>query len=351
MRVRSLPFLVVETDSGVVLKRGSTELIVQGESALEAVLLILTTTTAPGQSVDEICDVFAAPDRPAIRSLLADMLQKRLLVPADSLPAAHEIEETQEDIFYWSGNAVREEVVKRLSEPGLIIVGVNRTSLQICRSLFAMGVTKMHLVDDPALRNPELFDIHGEIRTTVIEDGVSLISKEECAVLDPRPRCLLATSDVGGSTILLSWNAWCVQRSIPFFPVYVRDMVGYIGPLVVPGETACLFCLRARYNAHLTDARTRQQIDEALSRGHSIAAIHPSMIQMAAATTVFELCHFFGQLPSPRPGRLITINLPAGSTESKHILKIPRCAVCSTLTRKASVQLRKLTPLPESDEI
>ena len=84
-----------------------------------------------------------------------------------------------------------------------------------------------------------------------------------------------------------------------------------------------------------------------MPRGQSIAAIHPSMIPILAETAVFELCHFYGALSKPRPGRLIVVDLPRGVTESKYVLKIPRCPVCSPMVAASSVQIRKLTPLPE----
>jgi hypothetical protein len=71
------------------------------------------------------------------------------------------------------------------------------------------------------------------------------------------------------------------------------------------------------------------------------------MINILAETTVFELVHFYGSMAEPRPGRLVVIDLTGGKTESKRVLKIPRCPVCSSAVHTAGVQIRKLSPLPE----
>ena len=157
---------------------------------------------------------------------------------------------------------------------------------------------------------------------------------------------MIATSDFGGQALLLKWNQFCIENKISLFPVYLQDMIGYAGPLIIPGETACLHCLRQRQNSNLQEVDLRNVIEKNATDGQSVAAIHPSVIGILAHTTVFELTHFFGELPFPRPGRLIRVDLMAGITQSQLVLKIPRCAVCSTLNTTADVQLKKMTPMP-----
>jgi hypothetical protein len=102
-----------------------------------------------------------------------------------------------------------------------------------------------------------------------------------------------------------------------------------------------------RQNAHLHDADLEREKEEHLLRGESIAAIHPSMINVVAETTVYELCHFIGGLPEPRPGRQIRIDMARGVTEQKKVLKIPRCPVCSSMVTTGAIQLEKSSPMPE----
>lgn len=343
---RSLPFLVAETQGGVVLKRGTTQILIEGESALETILLILVGTTDDGQTKAEICVQFPEPDRQAIRDLLDDMIAKRLLIPAHDADNPEQ-PETNEDLFYWTANRQRSEVAQTLSGLDLTIIGVNRLSLAISRSLNNMGVTNISVADDPLLRNLEFFDAEGNLAVDAFEGTAKVCSSVQLLESGLTAKCLLAASEFGSQAALLPWNEECVNRGIHFMPVYLMDMTGYAGPLVVPGETACLQCLRMRQNAHLQDAPVVRDMEEHLQRGQAVVPIHPSMIAILAESVVFELCHFYGKLSEPRPGRLITIDLPRGKTQSRRVLKIPRCPVCSPLIHTSTVQIRKLTPLPE----
>jgi thiazole/oxazole-forming peptide maturase SagC family component len=210
-----------------------------------------------------------------------------------------------------------------------------------------MGVKDILVLDDPLLRNTRYFTKAGKIRSNMFDAGTSIVSWKHFLNNEINTRCIIATSEFGGQGCLLPWNAWAIRHGSMFAPVYLQDMVGYLGPLVIPGETACLHCLRMRQNAHLHDAAFEREKEENLLRGESIAAIHPAMITVVAETVVFELCHFFGALPGPRPGRHIKIDMTRAVTAQKLVLKIPRCPVCSNLVTSGTIQLEKPSPIPE----
>jgi molybdopterin-synthase adenylyltransferase len=35
------------------------------------------------------------------------------------------------------------------------------------------------------------------------------------------------------------WNDFCVRNDHAFLPIVLRDLIGYVGPLVIPHKTAC----------------------------------------------------------------------------------------------------------------
>jgi thiazole/oxazole-forming peptide maturase SagC family component len=280
-------------------------------------------------------------------NLLQEMIAKRLLITADSDYDMSE-EESNEDVFYWTADSTRSDVLKAISDLQIAIIGINKISQKINQSLHSMGVTGLSMIDDPALRNLEFYDDQGQILPEAFGCGEVIADAQE--FLDNstgETRCVIATSEFGGQSFLLPWNEECVRRKKHFMPVWLKDMIGYVGPHVLPEESACLQCLFTRQNAHLHNPELLRQMDAQMQRGQSIAAIHPAMLSIVSETAVFELCHFYGGLPQLRPGRLVTINLPAGRTESKQVLKIPRCPICSPLVTRASVQIRKLTALPD----
>lgn len=345
-RLHSLPFLIVEASDGIILKRGPTEIHVQGDYAQETVLLILTATSGKGQSPEEICLQFSKPDRDQVMGLLKEMSAKKLLIPADTTRDSLAYE-SNEDVFYWTAGTSQAAVIRVLTDLGISICGINRLTREICKSLGILGVSNISVIDDPMLRNTEFFTDQGNIIPERFDVAAELVPMQDFFESENSSQCLLASSDFGGQSLLLPWNEICVRQNVHFMPVYLQDMIGYIGPLVIPGDTACLQCVRMRQNAHLENRELARQSEGDMQRGQSIAAIHPSMITILAETAVFELCHFYGALSKPRPGRLIVINLPEGLTESKYVLKIPRCPVCSTLVGASTVQIRKLTQLTD----
>ncbi len=346
IQYRSLPFQVLERPGGVVLKRGTEQLLIEGELALESILLLLSVTSGTSATEDEICSKFAQPDHPNVRRLIELLYQKRFLVAADRIPG--DLSEDNADIFYWQHDRTRQSIVDKLSELSIAIAGINPLTHHIHASLTAMGVTNICLMDDPLLRSHSFFkddQINPQAWTGSLPAIIPAQQREE-ALKDHRAKCLIAATAYGGQVLLLEWNRLCIDKQIDFMPVNLQDMIGYAGPLVIPDKTACLQCLRMRQNAHLHDVDLERLAEQHAHRGQSIAAIHPSMITVLADTAVFELTHFYGNLADPRPGRLIRIDLAAGTTDAFPVLKIPRCPVCSKLNKMAAVKTRKLNPMP-----
>src|SRR4029077_6600279 len=140
-----------------------------------------------------------------------------------------------------------------------------------------------------------------------------------------RVTCIVATSDFGGQQVLLPWNAFCVERGVHFLPVTLQDIVGYIGPLVIPEETACLACLRAGQNGNVIQADEKRIAETDAREGQHVIAAHPAMLSTLADIAAFELHRFYAGLPLWKAGRLIEVNLVATSMTSRKVFKAPRC--------------------------
>jgi thiazole/oxazole-forming peptide maturase SagC family component len=346
MLIKAFPFQVIDYPEGVILKRGLDQIVISGEGALEKVLLLLTHTSGKTASIEEICNSFAVPDRPGVTQLIQELLKKGFLSPAEH--SSDSLSKSQSDIFYEHYGVQQSHIIENLSQLSILLIGINSLSQSIYTNLVKQGVNNVSLLDDPILRNKHYIDSEGKLNEEISPSLSSQIidknSFQEHLASKP-PRCIIACSDFGGQALLLNWNRFCIQNRIDFLPVYLQDMIGYLGPLIIPGETACLNCVRQRQNSHLRDLEIRNLIEINAAKGQSIAAIHPSAIGVLAHTAVFELMHYYGKMPAPRPGRLIRVNLTQGITESKRVLKIPRCPVCSKLTETGEIQTDRLNPL------
>src|SRR5262249_28500620 len=98
-RLRPVPFRIVRTAEGVVLKRAATEISIVGEGAA-AFVEVLVAAASIGATRDEICEQFPVPERPFAAELVDQLVASRLLqdAPAAGDPSARE---DHVDLLYW----------------------------------------------------------------------------------------------------------------------------------------------------------------------------------------------------------------------------------------------------------
>src|SRR5262249_19538550 len=185
------------------------------------------------------------------------------------------------------------------------VLGVNSVSRHLVLSLLASGMDRVPVIDYRLLCNLRFFDDDGRLSTPEWPPPLPAPAdyREWAAELDPEALdCLIATSDFGGLQLMRPWNEFCVQHRIRFFPVVLQDLIGYIGPLVVPGETACFECVRARQNAHFDDPKLARAPEGVAFEGQAVAGYHPAMAAALGSIAAFELGRFYGGgAPPPAP--------------------------------------------------
>ena len=352
-RLRALRVQLIELDDGVLVKRGRVEFRVGGPRAAEVVQLLLLTAL-DGATRAELCEPFAGPDRPAVERLIGELEARRILVPADEQRAAAggtpAGEETTNDVFAWHFGETGEALAERLSARRISIMGVNAVSRQLAASLTAGGVHGIEVVDYPLLANLRMFDDRGlPDPQGWAQAGVTPVPYEQwLAAEDPeRPTTLVATTDFGGLQVLRWWNEQAVRRDWHFLPVALKDLVGYVGPLVVPGETACYECLRARQNSHLDDPELRRAGEAVAFEGQAATGFHPAMASILGDIAAMELVKFYSGWLVPRlAGSVVEVNLLATAMTARKVLRVPRCGVCGSSRRRPAVSLDKQALMP-----
>lgn len=339
--LRALPVQLVETSDGVVLKRGLSILRIDGEGAAEVVSTLLDHAQEP-RTREELRGAFAPDVHDAVDDLVEKLSQRRILVawdgPLDGQPPAPD----GLDIFYWNFGAKPELVAERLGSARLTVLGINQVSLSLVEALADGGVSDVTVVDYHLLRNVSFFDDSGALRTTRWNESaqppVSYRRWADDVRTDER-RFIIATSDFGATPAIRHWNRFCVDNGWGFLPVILQDLVGYVGPLVIPGETACYECLRARQNSHMTDPTAARAPETRGFEDQRLAGSHPSMARVSGELAAMEVLKFHGKLPMWRVGTMIEMNLMAPSLAVRKVLKVPRCTVCGPTRLRAPVAL------------
>ena len=144
---------------------------------------------------------------------------------------------------------------------------------------------------------------------------------------------------------LRAWNELLLERELPFLPVVIDDLVAYVGPLVVPHQTACFECFLRRRYSNLDEAVAREAV-ELRQEGALVVALHPAISAVAAGAAALELSKFFLPWHSARQaGYLLTFNLLASRAGRHRVLRVPRCPACGSLKARppGSVSRVRLT--------
>jgi len=340
-RLRAVLVQLVEVPGGVLLKRGCAEMNVEGEGAKAIVEFLLGRAASAPATRQELADGVPPSMREAVTDLIDQLRQRRILIAEDE--PVEEAPEGPLDVLYWHFGARAADVVDRLSSRRIAVLGVNSVSRQLLIALARGGTPNVTAVDYPLLRNVSLFDTAGGLSpddwpaAIAVSPFESWWEQEQDGLFD----CLVATSDFGGMHLLRRWNEFCVDRGIHFLPVVLQNLIGYVGPLVVPGETACFECLRARQNANFDDPEAQRAVEPAAFEGQSVVAFHPSMASILGDLAAMELTKFYsGVIPTWRVGALVEVNLLQPSITTRNVLRIPRCSVCSPLKTRSPVSTR-----------
>ena len=329
---------MIPTPDGVILKRGTTEVAISGTGAAGAVDE-LVKRVGQGSTRAALCAEFDPEDRPAIEALIDSLLASRLFrTGSESDPPDRD--ESNLDVWYWQFEQTRAERSRAMATITTVLVGNNAITRRIRQTLLAADGPAPWLVDDPTLNSLSMPESEPE------PAGAPARRLTRDAWLAEQPtekQCLVAASEFGNLKALMEWNRLCVERDCFFLPILLQNSLGYLGPLVVPGETACLDCVRTRWNAGFDEAnQTRRAIEEVPAEGQRFIGFHPAMPALLGELGALELTKFFGPgLPHRKAGVQIEIDLLAPRMTTRNILKVPRCPSCSPLRTRVSGSARR----------
>lgn len=336
-KLKALPVQLLDLPDGVLVKRGCTEFKITGEEARIVVETILGAATGEGATYQEICELFPLDAHPVVIKLIEQLTERRILVSGnDAASMKDEIEDTI-DLFYWHFGMMTEPSITKLNVRRIAILGVTCIARQLVISLAALKLTNFEVIDYPFLRNLRLFDESGTIRQWPLHKQPLEYQKWSEDLHGRQLDCVIATSDFGYSPVLIEWNRFCVERNCHFFPVVLRNMIGYVGPLVIPGETACLECLRARQDSHMQAPLLQRASEQGAFEGQVITGFHPSMASILGDLAAFELSRFYTGIPRSKVGTLIEVDLLNTQLKARKVLKVPRCRACSPLNKRSSL--------------
>jgi bacteriocin biosynthesis cyclodehydratase domain-containing protein len=128
-------------------------------------------------------------------------------------------------------------------------------------------------------------------------------------------------------------NARTLATGTPWLQVLPYDgRIAAVGPLFLPGATACRTCFQLRRAAALRFGPIEEILAAEPLRAPSGAALET----LAAAVAVVVLLRWLGARDPYLPGVLYALELERGPRLTAHrVLRVPRCPDCSSAGRRA----------------
>lgn len=351
-RLRAFPVELVEVDDGVLLVRGSSVVQIRGQAAHAAVRLILEACSDEGLGYTEVVDAFPDFAQAAAKSLIDQLIARRILVADDDPVQPTSGQESALDVFRWEVGLAKGDAAGRFAEKTIAVIGVNYVTRRICEDLMAWGV-EQSVIDDDRLRNPEFFDGDGNLRTALWPDHLVQPGDGRNWLERVPPEqlgCVVAGSEYRAQGLMRDINRFCVDHGLMFMPAALIGSIGFVGPLVVPRESACFECLIGRENSNLKNPETESELRSVAFRSRGFPGFHPAMASVLGDFAAMELIKFTTEAVPWRIGSLFEINMLSPEMTTRRVLKLPRCAVCGVQEKHAgtSALARSLGVLPET---
>jgi bacteriocin biosynthesis cyclodehydratase domain-containing protein len=106
-----------------------------------------------------------------------------------------------------------------------------------------------------------------------------------------------------------------------------------IGPIFLPGETACYACYRRRLDSHRRHIEAFEHWDRWRRSQTDLlpaAPVLPAIADLAAAWTAVEVFHHVTGARNPRTlGRVLVYDSDEPRLNIETVLRVPWCPVCS----------------------
>jgi bacteriocin biosynthesis cyclodehydratase domain-containing protein len=246
------------------------------------------------------------------------------------------------------------EAQKRLFSSTVAVFGLGSAGASAAIALAAAGVGEIRGFDpavvqsaDPYLAPFYACDDVGKPRTLALAQRLSAVSPsvrskwfdkalvDDAVVRNAIIDCDFVVNclDEGEISLAYKLNRVCHALGYRWISGGATGLEVKVGPLVVPGETACFMCYQMRLIA------SSQRPEEALRfhsyhdhRKHDDSSLHENLTcgpvvsgQLLALEVIKELS---GILPSTLRGRLFIIDLADLSTSTHDILRKPWCPTC-----------------------
>jgi ribosomal protein S12 methylthiotransferase accessory factor len=352
-RIRLSPSAsITPTQSGVVLRSDLGVFQLQGDD-VRMFLTQMIPLLDGSRDADGVMAALPGYSGTSIKGFLTLLTQKGLVEPVPG-PAPGETAGGQaQERFFQTWGLPPGEGSARLRRARVLVAGLDPWGATAAVELAAAGVGALHLLDDRAVREDDLLGVRswgpqhlGAPRREALRE-VLVTAAPHCAVttgplspvdqgdvaVEGGPWDLLITGLTADDLFLLQrLSRFAHQAGLRSLHGHIDGLEAWIGPAVVPGETACWNCFRLRKLGNADFPSSAHEIDRSLRTAPAAPrerTFLAPMAPLAGHLLAMEALQLLAGFTPPRlPGRLRIVNLVTGESTLHGIVRMPWCELC-----------------------
>jgi bacteriocin biosynthesis cyclodehydratase domain-containing protein len=297
-------YRALQREDRLLLQYGEKLVSFEGRAAtqlLPALLPLLDGT----RTVDEIVETLGLPVRPAVEKALT-LLDEQGVLTAGAPEHVHDSARRSAEFLAATDPLGRpaQELLATIEPAAVAVAGSGPLAAEIASTLRRSGI--------------------GGLERLPIDGAASHLGRFELAVAVP------AGEEVPS---LAAWNVSALQVSLPWLQVLPFDgLLAAVGPLYVPGETACYECFKTRRASNVDYGRELLALQEVGVPLPAAAGLELAVAGLAATLALRWIAHRDQFLP----GAWYALELGLQPALEAHVLyRVPRCRACSGLERGA----------------
>ncbi len=337
---------ITTTQSGVVLRSdlGSFQLHGEDVRLFVAEIVPLLDGTRDAAAVAASLSGYSAQ---SVTNFL-DLLQQKGLV--ENVPGSDR--RLAEDRFFQKWGRGDGAALAQLAEARVVVAGLEPWGAVTAIELAAAGIRRIHLMDDRTTSEDDVIGVRaltladrGKPRYDAVREAIARVAADARVTTSSRiigaddrfsldePFDLLVTGLNGDDVYVLRRIASFTHgQRLTSLHGHLDGFESWVGPVVVPGQTACWNCFRLRRLGAAEYVQAAHEIDASLSAspGESRARSYLApMAGIAGHSMAMEAIKLLTQYTDAViPGRLLIQNLVSGENAWHKVLRMPWCDVC-----------------------
>lgn len=337
---------ITTTQSGVVLRSDLGTFQLQGEDVRLFVSQIVPLLDGT-RDANGVAAALTGYSTSSVTNFL-DLLQQRGLVEA----VAESDRRLAEERFFQKWGKGEGAALTQLASARVAVVGLEPWGAAAAIELAASGIRNLQLLDDRIVSADDILGVRallpsdrGRPRRDAVRDAIARVADDAQVTIAPLTIGADDTFTLEGECDLLLTgldrdDLYLLRRIARFtHAARVRTLHGHldgfeawIGPAVVPGDTACWNCFRLRRLGAADHVQTAHELDASLSasqgesRSRSFLAPMAGLAGQALAMEAIKLLTQYTH--ATLPGRFLVQNLVSGESALHKVLRMPWCEIC-----------------------